>query len=342
MHVSPSGISDNVFHTINPGQTQKYVLDVPKNHPMGTFWYHTHAHPYTEAQVFGGLAALLVIDGLTDLLPPELQGIKEQTVALKDYQSANGEILRQNIDSNARDADGPRHRQPNAFDRRRRDATVAVGQHRRRHLLRVATRRAPVPRDRHGRPNEFTSTLSVVNTVDRVVLVNIDLATGPDSGLYNIAISPNGAHVYVTDEAGDTVTVISAAASKVVKSIPLAHPIAVAVTNTRVYVSHENTDDVTLIDAATHHVIGSVQAGSRPGQMAVSPDNKRLYVNNRAFEGTVSVVDTSTNNVLGDPIVVGAAPSGVAVSPDGTRVYVSNRVSSTVSVIDAESVASGP
>ncbi|WP_319456203.1 MULTISPECIES: multicopper oxidase family protein [unclassified Mycobacterium] len=101
MHVSPSGISDNVFLTINPGQTQNYVLDVPKNHPMGTFWYHTHAHPYTEAQVFGGLAALLVIDGLTDLLPPELRGIKEQTVALKDYQAANGEILRTKIDSNA-------------------------------------------------------------------------------------------------------------------------------------------------------------------------------------------------------------------------------------------------
>lgn len=101
MHVSPSGISDNVFIMIPPGATQNYVLDIPQNHPMGTFWYHTHAHPYTEAQVFGGLAALLVIDGLTDLLPPELRGIKEQTLALKDFQAQNGAILTQNIDSNA-------------------------------------------------------------------------------------------------------------------------------------------------------------------------------------------------------------------------------------------------
>lgn len=101
LHVSPSGISDNVFITIQPGSTQNYVVDIPHNHPMGTFWYHTHAHPYTEAQVFGGLAALLIVDGLTDLLPPELHGIKEQTVALKDYQAVNGAILTQNIDSNA-------------------------------------------------------------------------------------------------------------------------------------------------------------------------------------------------------------------------------------------------
>ena len=101
LHVSPSGISDNVFIMIEPGATQDYVLEIPENHPAGTFWYHSHAHPYTEAQVMGGLGGLIVIDGLQDLLPAELQGIAEVAIVLKDYQAVDGAILLTNIDSNA-------------------------------------------------------------------------------------------------------------------------------------------------------------------------------------------------------------------------------------------------
>lgn len=101
LHVSPEGISDNVFIVIEPGATQHYTVVIPENHPTGTFWYHTHAHPYTEAQVMGGLAGLLVIDGLSDLLPDDLQNIRERTIALKDYQEKDGAILLTGIDSNA-------------------------------------------------------------------------------------------------------------------------------------------------------------------------------------------------------------------------------------------------
>lgn len=101
LHVSPEGISDNVFIMVHPGETQQYVVEIPANHPMGTFWYHSHAHPYTEAQVFGGLGGLIVIEGLRELLPADLQGIQERIFALKDYQAADGAILTENIDSNA-------------------------------------------------------------------------------------------------------------------------------------------------------------------------------------------------------------------------------------------------
>ena len=50
---------------------------------------------------------------------------------------------------------------------------------------------------------------------------------------------------------------------------------------------------------------------------------------------TVSVINTSTNTVVGLPIAVGTNPVGVAVRPDGTKVYVTNKYSNTVSVIDA-------
>jgi FtsP/CotA-like multicopper oxidase with cupredoxin domain len=101
LHVSPSGISDNVFIIIEPGATQDYVIEIPENHPVGTFWYHSHAHPYTEPQVMGGLGGLIVVDGLQDLLPADLRQITEYAVVLKDYQAVDGAILLTNIDSNA-------------------------------------------------------------------------------------------------------------------------------------------------------------------------------------------------------------------------------------------------
>ena len=51
-------------------------------------------------------------------------------------------------------------------------------------------------------------------------------------------------------------------------------------------------------------------------------------------DGTVSVIDTATNTVVGIPIPVGREPFGVDVTPDGNHAYVANAGSNNVSVID--------
>jgi FtsP/CotA-like multicopper oxidase with cupredoxin domain len=101
LHVSPAGDADNIFLHIEPGATQQYVVDLPDNHPTGTYWYHSHMHGVSEEQVFGGLSGLLVVEGLADLLPAELQDIEQYDFAIKDFQAADGAILTANIDSNA-------------------------------------------------------------------------------------------------------------------------------------------------------------------------------------------------------------------------------------------------
>jgi YVTN family beta-propeller protein len=51
--------------------------------------------------------------------------------------------------------------------------------------------------------------------------------------------------------------------------------------------------------------------------------------------GTVSVIDTATNSVVGSPIAVEASsPIAIAITPDGTRAYVANFDSNSVSVIN--------
>ena len=55
-------------------------------------------------------------------------------------------------------------------------------------------------------------------------------------------------------------------------------------------------------------------------------------------DGTVSVIDPATNNVI-DTITVGNDPVGVAVSPTGPDagdIYVTNAAGDTVSVIDPD------
>lgn len=61
--VSPSGNSDNVLLSINPGVQFEYEYNIPRDHPSGTFWYHTHRHGSTALQVSSGMAGALIIRG---------------------------------------------------------------------------------------------------------------------------------------------------------------------------------------------------------------------------------------------------------------------------------------
>jgi FtsP/CotA-like multicopper oxidase with cupredoxin domain len=63
LEVSPLGISDNIFRRMEPGTTNHMHVDIPANHPSGTFWYHTHKHGAVTFQFLGGMAGFLIIKG---------------------------------------------------------------------------------------------------------------------------------------------------------------------------------------------------------------------------------------------------------------------------------------
>jgi YVTN family beta-propeller protein len=149
-----------------------------------------------------------------------------------------------------------------------------------------------------------------------------DPPTTYPSSAQGIAISPNGAHVYVTS------TRISSSAT----------------TSGTTSFTYEST--VTVIDTASDTVVGSPitisvsSAQSGVSGVAVSPNGSRVYVTSTVLTsgpngsitgstGVVTVIDTATNTIVGNPITVGTNASALAVSPDGTRVYVSSIVPST-------------
>ncbi len=63
MHVSPSGNSDNVLLNIAPQTKFEYEVNIPTDHPSGTFWYHAHRHGSTALQVASGAAGALIVRG---------------------------------------------------------------------------------------------------------------------------------------------------------------------------------------------------------------------------------------------------------------------------------------
>lgn len=91
-HVSPSGNSDNIFLTVEPGQTSHYVVDSPADHAPGLYWYHSHQHGLSQNQVGQGLAGTILVEGLTDRLPAPLRSVTDRVMVLKDLAGVPGAI----------------------------------------------------------------------------------------------------------------------------------------------------------------------------------------------------------------------------------------------------------
>ncbi|MBP32422.1 MAG: hypothetical protein CMH16_24510 [Methylobacterium sp.] len=63
LHVSPAGNSDNVLLEVAPDQNFEYEVNIPSDHPAGTFWYHAHRHGSTALQVSSGMVGALIVRG---------------------------------------------------------------------------------------------------------------------------------------------------------------------------------------------------------------------------------------------------------------------------------------
>jgi FtsP/CotA-like multicopper oxidase with cupredoxin domain len=101
LHTSPIGVSDNVLRVMPANTNDPVSIEVPTDVAPGTYWYHAHLHGLTEEQVFSGLAGTLIVNGLTDRLPPDLRLVPQHLLALRDVQLQGTSILTKNINSDA-------------------------------------------------------------------------------------------------------------------------------------------------------------------------------------------------------------------------------------------------
>jgi YVTN family beta-propeller protein len=136
-----------------------------------------------------------------------------------------------------------------------------------------------------------------------------------------VAVTPDGAHVWVADAGDGTMSVIATSDNSVATISAGGSPYGVAVSGDgkTIYVTDRASNLMRLISAATNTVSASIATGRTPQQIALTPDGAHAYVAN-LDDGTVSVIDVAAQSA-GTPIVVGNGPLGVAIgtiSPDPT------------------------
>lgn len=85
MQVSPLDQGDNIFRFTQPHQVAEYNVKLPPEHSPGAYWYHSHFHGGSQRQVSAGIAGPILVDGMLDPFP-ELKGIKEQVLVLRNFQ----------------------------------------------------------------------------------------------------------------------------------------------------------------------------------------------------------------------------------------------------------------
>jgi suppressor of ftsI len=68
--VSPHAPQDDVLTMLaKPGQVLHYSVRIPRDHPPGLFWYHTHPHGESHRQVLDGMSGAIVIEGMERYVP---------------------------------------------------------------------------------------------------------------------------------------------------------------------------------------------------------------------------------------------------------------------------------
>jgi suppressor of ftsI len=87
--VSPDAPQDDVLDMMAmPGHALHYNVQIPKDHPPGLYWYHTHPHGESYQQVLDGMSGALVIEGIEGYVPG-LAGLPERVLVVRGRPVGN-------------------------------------------------------------------------------------------------------------------------------------------------------------------------------------------------------------------------------------------------------------
>ncbi len=191
--------------------------------------------------------------------------------------------------------------------------------------------------------NLLSGTISVVDPVAGTVTHTITL-TGPlqpaPSGL---AASGDGHHLYVDDVRNGSTIVVDLTTNPATQDGAATvgtYPAYLAVDGTTGYVANANlagptpgtVSVVDLANSSSPSTTSTVGVGSHPYGIAESPFLGEAIVSNSG-DGTLDLIDTSTNTKVGSPVPVGNTPDAVAITPDQTTALVTNEGDNDVSIL---------
>jgi YVTN family beta-propeller protein len=174
---------------------------------------------------------------------------------------------------------------------------------------------------------------------------------GSSGELYSLTILPKGGNKSfawgdaTTDKgAGGAITRIGITRSIPEMSMPCGkRPYDVLKgRNGLLYVSDWADRCVLVVDAQTLRTIGRISVGEHPNQLALHPQDDRLFVA-CASSNSVNVIDTKAGTVqetiftaLFPQSPEGSTPDALCIAPDGETLFVANADNNCIAVVDIE------
>ena len=155
-----------------------------------------------------------------------------------------------------------------------------------------------------------------------------------------IAVTPDGAHVLVTNWCGYDMTIIDAKTGKATMSIPLGRfPRGIAVTpdSRTAFVAVMGSKDIAVVDLTTHAVEWIKGVGSGPRHLVIDHDATFLYATLNG-DGKVAKIDIATRTVV-SRVASPSQPRSMTISADGRSLYVVNYDSDAMSKIRTSDMA---
>jgi YVTN family beta-propeller protein len=129
-----------------------------------------------------------------------------------------------------------------------------------------------------------------------------------------VALAPDGDRAFVAGETG-SLTVVDVGSGETLDTFVVGQsPAAVAVSadGQTVYVANSGDDSVSVIDVDAREV-ATVGVGRSPVGLAITADGILLVANLQG--GTLSVIDTNSDNAVLEPIPAGVSPFALTAAP---------------------------
>eukprot|EP00752_Nemacystus_decipiens_P013464 g11926.t1 len=92
LHVSPSGVGDNIYRRAGPGDALEYIYDLPPDHFPGVFYYHPHFEGSSSVQTLGGMSGAIIVEDPEASLPPEVEAMRELVMVLQETNIESGAL----------------------------------------------------------------------------------------------------------------------------------------------------------------------------------------------------------------------------------------------------------
>ena len=189
---------------------------------------------------------------------------------------------------------------------------------------------------------ESERNLKVIDTAADKVIHTIPLTGRPNQ----CAVTPNGRFVGVPIRDGNGVDIIDMTQNRVVKTLPVKKPhnCLNAGNNEHMFVTSMGGDEVNLIDLRTLRYIEEIPVTGIPRPIAVSEDEKTMYVALSDFHGFI-IVDVPGRKVIQrvelppaphntNPLEPHTETHGLALSPDGKELWVTSLGDNGIYVFD--------